>query len=82
MASLAPVHYSDSPGVFIAGLESQDDCESTIQFYSNKNDSWHSVDVGDDPYRYDNQGGFPAFKYFIKDKTHFLLIAGGVDSNG
>ena len=25
---------------------------------------------------------FPAFKYFIKDKTHFLLIAGGVDPEG
>jgi hypothetical protein len=62
-------------------LEDQEDCESTIQFYSNKNDSWHSVDIGDDPYRYDNQGGFPAFKYFLKDKTHFLLIAGGIDSN-
>ena len=35
MGSLTPVYSESSPGIFIAGLESEDGCESTIQFYSN-----------------------------------------------
>ena len=51
-----------------------------IWFYSNNNDSWSQVDIGDDPFCYDKKGGFPALKHFVKEKTHFLLIAGGMDT--
>jgi hypothetical protein len=44
-----------------------------IQFYSNENNSWSSLDIVkvnknaqeiDISYNYDDKGGFPAFKYF------------------
>lgn len=83
MGSLAPLLSDSSPGVFIAGLGNEDGYESMIQFYSNHNNTWNTVDKNDDEiFSYDLKGGFPAFKYFFKDKKHFLLIAGGIDTDG
>ena len=45
MASLAPFSSETLSGVFIAGLEEKDGSRSTIQLYSNKNNTWDSVDI-------------------------------------
>ena len=83
MGSLAPVISDSSSGVFIAGLGNEEGYESLIQFYSYKSGTWNTVDIKDDEIlKYDNKGGFPAFKYFASEKKHFLLIAGGIDTNG
>lgn len=80
MASLAPLCSINKSGVFIAGLEAEGG-QSTIQFYYENGDNWCPInDRNDDQFSYDNNGGFPAFRYFKKENNHFLLIAGGINS--
>jgi hypothetical protein len=56
--------------------------ESCIQFYSEKYNNYSILNnEEDDQYNYDPKGGFPAFKYFRTENKHYLLIAGGIDSN-